>query len=123
MTLRPGPLLGVRSGQEAASLIGVQHGLLEQCGFQLRLESLQPRCRQSEVQGDGAVTGTRPAQRFEDLCGAFQGNEVCRIQVDRQSMYTRAVLYLTEDVIWEGCVLTMPTPWTDFDFCAVLGDL
>ena len=34
-----------------------------------------------------------------------------------------SVLYLTGNVIWKGCVLAVPTPWTDFDVRAVFGHL
>ena len=42
---------------------------------------------------------------------------------NRQSMNAGAVLQLAGNVIRKGCVLTVPTLWTDFDLRAVLGHL
>ena len=56
------PLLGVRSGQDAASLVSVQDGLLKEGSFELCFEVHKPVRGQLEVQDDGAVTGTRPTQ-------------------------------------------------------------
>jgi diguanylate cyclase (GGDEF)-like protein len=107
----------------AASLVSVQDGLLKEGSFELCFEVDEAVSGELEVQDDGAVTGTRSAERFEDLRRAFQGHEVCHVQVDRQSMNPRSVLHLTGDMIWERCMLAMPTPWTDLDVRAVLGHL
>ena len=117
------PLLGVRSGQDAAGLVRVQDGLLEQRSFELRFEVREVIRSQLEVQSDGTVAGTRSAQRLENLCGAFQWHEVSRIQVDRQSMYSGAVLHPAGDLIWESSMLPVRTPRADLHLRAVLGHL
>jgi hypothetical protein len=63
----------------------VQDGLLKEGGFEPCFEVDEAFSGKLEVQDNGAVAGTRSAERFEDLCGAFEGHEVCRVQVDRQS--------------------------------------
>ena len=107
----------------AAGLVGVQDRLSKEGGFELCFEVDETISSHFEVQDDGAVTGTRPTQRFEDLARAIERHEVCRIQVDRQSVNPGAVLHLTRNVIWKRCMLALPTPWTDLDVRAVLGHL
>ena len=117
------PPLGVRSGQEAAGLVSVQNGLPNEVSVELCFEIDRAISSHMEVQDNDAVAGTRSAERFEDLCGAFEGHEVCRVQVDRQSMHPRSVLHLSRDVIWKRCLLAVPTPWANLDVRAVLGHL
>ena len=69
----------------------MQNGLLKEGGFELCFEIGEAVSGQLELQDNGAVAGTCSAERFEDLCAAFEGHEVCRVQVDRQSMHTRSV--------------------------------
>lgn len=70
------PLLGVRSGQDAAGLVGVQDRLLKERGFELCFEVRQAIRCQLEIQDDSAVTGPRPTHGFEDLARTLQWNEV-----------------------------------------------
>ena len=107
----------------ALGLVGVQNGLLKEGGFELCFEVDEAGSGELEVQDDGAFTGTRPTQRFEDLARAFQRHEVCCVQIHCQSMNPGTVLHLTRNVIWKRCVLAVPTPWTDLDVRALLGRL
>ena len=54
----------------------MQNGLLKEGGFELCFEVHKPVRGQLEVQNDGAVTETRPTQRFEDVGGARQRDKV-----------------------------------------------
>ena len=121
--LAAGPLLGVRSGQDAVGLVGVQDRLLEQRGFELRFEVYKSVRGQLKVQGDNTAAGTRPAQVLKDLRGAFQRNEMGGVQVDRQPMDAETVLHPAGNVIVKSSVLAVRAPWTDPDACAVFGHL
>ena len=117
------PLLGVRSGQDAAGLVGVQDRLPEQRDFELRFEVYKSVRGQLNVQGDGAAAGTRPAQGLKDLRGAFQRNEMGGVQIDRQPMDAGTILHPAGNVIQKSSVFAVRAPQTDLDVCTVLSDL